>query len=101
MSMKALLIVSAVAGMGDYKVEMPSMAECLEARVSIMEQMKDANVTKSDAQRVSICVPAIAETDKMEKFFGIFMSIVEQMKELENGSRGIDTPYYECSDCKG
>ena len=32
--MKALLIVSAISGgMGGYEVEMPSMDECLEARV--------------------------------------------------------------------
>ena len=67
MVMKALLIVSALGGgMGAYEVEMPSMA--------IMEQSKDAK---------TLCVPAIAETDKMEKFFSIFMGIVEKMKMLE------------------
>ena len=36
--MKALLIVSALGGgMGSYEVEMPSMDECLEARVAIMD----------------------------------------------------------------
>ena len=75
MVMKALLIVSALGGgMGAYEVEMPSMAECLDARVAIMEQSKDAK---------TLCVPAIAETDKMEKFFSIFMGIVEKMKMLE------------------
>ena len=77
MSMKALLIVSALGGGmgGGYEVEMPSMTECLDARVVIMEQDKDAK---------TLCVPAVAETDKMEKFFGIFMSIVERMREMEN-----------------
>jgi hypothetical protein len=32
----------------------------------------------------TLCVPAVAETDKMEKFFGIFMEIVERMREMEN-----------------
>ena len=74
--MKALLLVSALSGdMGGYEVEMPSMTECLDARVVIMEQDKDAK---------TLCVPAVAETDKMEKFFGIFMSIVERMREMEN-----------------
>ena len=37
--MKALLIVSALSGgMGTYEVEMPSMNECLEARIAVMEQ---------------------------------------------------------------
>ena len=74
--MKAMLIVSALGGgMGSYEVEMPSMNECLEARVAIMEQDRNAK---------TLCVPAVSETDKMEKIFSIFMGIVTQMKELEN-----------------
>jgi|TARA_B110000967_G_C18690284_1_gene462638 hypothetical protein len=77
MSMKALLLISTIGGGldGGYEVEMPSMTECLDARVAVMEQMKDAK---------TLCVPAVAETDKMEKFFGIFMEIVERMREMEN-----------------
>ncbi len=93
--MKALLIVSALGGgMGSYKVEMPSMAECLDARVAIMKQSKDAK---------TLCVPAVAETDKMEKFFSIFMGIVERMKELEyeRDSQGTGSSDWECADCKG
>ena len=91
--MKAMLIVSALGGgMGTYEVEMPSMAECLQARVTIIEQYKDAK---------TLCVPAITETDKMERFFSIFMGIVTQMKELENDSRGIGSFDTECTDCEG
>ena len=91
--MKALLIVSALGGgMGSYEVEMPSMAECLDARVAIMEQDKGAK---------TLCVPAITETDKMERFFSIFMGIVTQMKELENDSRGIGSFDTECPHCEG
>ena len=91
--MKALLIVSALGGgIGTYEVEMPSMKECLDARVSIIEQYKDAK---------TLCVPAITETDKMERFFSIFMGIVTQMKELENDSRGIGSFDTECTDCEG
>ena len=77
MSMKALLLISTIGGGldGGYEVEMPSMTECLDARVAVMEQMKDAK---------TLCVPAVAETDKIEKFFGIFMEIVERMREMEN-----------------
>jgi len=95
MSMKALLIVSALSGIGgDYEVEMPSMKDCLAARVSIMEQDKTAK---------SICVPAVAETDKMEKFFNIFMDIVTRMKELENERdlQGVGSSDWKCSDCEG
>ena len=91
--MKALLIVSALSGgMGTYEVEMPSMNECLEARVAIMEQDKGAK---------TLCVPTVAETDKMERFFSIFMGIVTQMKELENDSRGIGSFDTECPHCEG
>ena len=91
--MKAMLIVSALGGgMGSYEVEMPSMKECLDARVAIMEQTKDAK---------TLCVPAITETDKMERFFSIFMGIVTQMKELENDSRGIGSFDTECPHCEG
>ena len=91
--MKALLIVSALGGgMGSYEVEMPSMNEGLDARVAIMEQDKGAK---------TLCVPAVAETDKMEKFFSIFMGIVTQMKELENDSRGIGSFDTECPHCEG
>ena len=93
MMMKALLIVSALGGgMGSYEVEMPSMNECLEARVAIMEQDKGAK---------TLCVPTVAETDKMERVFSIFMGIVTQMKELENDSRGIGSFDTECPHCEG
>ena len=88
-----MLIVSALGGgMGSYEVDMPSMKECLDARVAIMEQDKGAK---------TLCVPAITETDKMERFFSIFMGIVTQMKELENDSRGIGSFDTECPHCEG
>tara|TARA_B100000424_G_scaffold227849_1_gene188794 strand:+ start:1001 stop:1279 length:279 start_codon:yes stop_codon:yes gene_type:complete len=91
--MKALLIVSALSGsMGSYEVEMPSMKECLDARIAIMAQDSDAK---------TLCVPTIAETDKMEKFFSIFMGIVERMKELENEYNGNGSPIGECPNCEG
>ena len=92
--MKAMLIVSALGGgMGSYEVDMPSMKECLDARVAIMEQDKGAK---------TLCVPALTETDKMERFFSIFMGIVTQMKELENERdlQGIGSPDWQCEDCK-
>ena len=88
-----MLIVSALGGgMGSYEVDMPSMKECLDARVAIMEQDKGAK---------TLCVPALTETDKMERFFSIFMGIVTQMKELENDSRGIGSFDTECPNCEG
>ena len=90
--MKALLIVTALGyGMGGYEVEMPSMKECLDARVSIMEQSTDAK---------TLCVPSVADTDKMEKFFGIFMAMVERLKEIEIESGSNRLPSRECSNCE-
>ena len=89
--MKALLIISALNGMGGYEVEMPSMKECLDARVSIMEQSTDAK---------TLCVPSVADTDKMEKFFGIFMAMVERLKEIEIESGSNRLPSRECSNCE-
>ena len=89
--MKSLLIISALNGMGGYEVEMPSMKECLAARVSIMEQSTDAK---------TLCVPSVTDTDKMEKFFGIFMTLVERLKELENESGSNRLPSRECSNCE-
>ena len=89
--MKALLIISALNGMGGYEVEMPSMKECLAARISIMEQSTDAK---------TLCVPSVTDTDKMEKFFGIFMTLVERLKELENESGSNRLPSRECSNCE-
>ena len=89
--MKALLIVSALSGMGDgYEVEMPTMKDCLNARMTIMEQDKSAK---------SICVPFAGETDKMEKFFNVFMSLVTRMKELESEYPTVGTPHNECPNC--
>ena len=90
--MKALLIVTALGG--GYEVEMPSMTECLNARTAIMEQDKSAK---------TLCVPTVAETDKMEKFFSIFMSIVTKMKELENeyDLQGAGSALGECPNCEG
>ena len=88
----AIMIITSMYIHGDMRTHMPSMKECLDARVSIIEQYKDAK---------TLCVPAITETDKMERFFSIFMGIVTQMKELENDSRGIGSFDTECTDCEG
>ena len=89
--MKALLIVSALSGMsGEYEVEMPTMNACLNARITIMEQ---------DTSAKSICVPFAGETEKMERFFNVFMSLVTRMKELENDYPTTGTLNNECSNC--
>ena len=72
--MKALLIVSAIAGGGDYTTEMPNMKSCLDARIAIEKQAKDIK---------TLCVPTQDETKKVEAFFTIFMNMIAQLKEYE------------------
>ena len=62
-----MLIVTALGGGADYTTEMPSMNECLDARV------------------------AISETVKVQEFFDIFMDMIDQIREYESYS-----PDYVC-----
>ena len=72
---KALLIVSALAGSGvDYTTEMPSMKSCLEARSAI---------TKQDPTIKTLCVPKADEKAEIKEFFGMFMDIIDQIREKE------------------
>ena len=74
---KALLIVTALAGGGDYTTEMPTMQACLDARATIVKQ--DPNVK-------TLCIPKADDTAKMKELFKIFMDIVYWMKEQEEYS---------------
>ena len=76
--MKALLIVSALAGGGDYTTEMPNMDTCMKARDTIFEQ---------DNTLKTICVPMQDESQKVETFFTLFMKMINQMKEFEELER--------------
>ena len=69
-----MLIVTALGGGGDYTAEMPSMEECLDARIVVAEQ--DPNVK-------TLCVPVADETAKMQEFFAIFMDMIDQIKAGE------------------
>ena len=71
---KALLIVSALSGGADYTTEMPSMKSCLEARTAI---------TKQDPTIKSLCVPKTDDKAEIKEFFGMFMDIIDQIREKE------------------
>tara|TARA_B110000196_G_scaffold274280_1_gene251129 strand:- start:369 stop:650 length:282 start_codon:yes stop_codon:yes gene_type:complete len=71
---KALLIVSALSGGADYTTEMPSMKSCLEARSAI---------TKQDPTIKSLCVPKTDDKAEIKEFFGMFMDIIDQIREKE------------------
>ena len=72
--LKAMLVVTALGAGGDYTAEMPSMKECLDARIVIAEQ---------DATLKTICIPMADETAKMQEFFDLFMDMVNQIKAGE------------------
>ena len=72
----ALLIVS-MLGMGTVETTMPSMKECLDARLEILKQDIEAKV---------ICIPMTAQQSKsqeMKEMFSVFMDMVITLKESE------------------
>ena len=71
---KALLIVSALSGGADYTTEMPSMKSCLEARSAITKQAPTIK---------TLCVPKADEKAEIKEFFGMFMDIIDQIREKE------------------
>ena len=83
---KALLIVTALSGGADYTTEMPSMQSCLEARTAI---------TKQDPTIKTLCIPKSDEKAEIKEFFGMFMDIIDQIREKEVLER-LDR---SCEDC--
>ena len=79
--LKAMLIVTALAGGGDYTAEMSSMKECLDARETIAKQ--DPNVK-------TLCVPISDETAKVQEFFDIFLDMIDQIILMENEHQKLD-----------
>ena len=70
-----MLVVTALAsGGGDYNVEMPSMKECLDARITIAEQ--DPNVK-------TLCVPISNDSAKVQELIDSFMKMIEKIKDKE------------------
>ena len=85
--LKAMLIVTALGGGGDYTAEMSSMEECLDARIVIAEQ--EPNVK-------TLCVPMADESAKMQELFGIFMDMIDQIKAGEKEEEKISRSGYVC-----
>ncbi len=77
--LKAMLVVTALGGGGDYTVEMPSMKDCLDARITIAEQ--DPNVK-------TLCVPTSDDSAKMQEILNSFLDLIDRMKEQEDLREG-------------
>ena len=79
---KAMLIVMAIGTGTNYTVEMPSMDECLDAKVLIARQ---------DASLKTLCLPMEKDEQfntKVRDFFDEFMKMIEKIKEKEELGRG-------------
>jgi len=81
--LKALLLITPLVGF-EHTIEMPSMEECLDARVTIAEQNPDVK---------TLCIPMADDTLKMQEFFGVFMNIIDQIKEKESKPNKKDGPW--------
>ena len=69
-----MLVVTALGGGGDYTAEMPSMEECLDARIVIAEQ--DPNVK-------TLCVPMSNETETVQEILDSFLEMIKEMRKEE------------------
>ena len=78
--LKAMLIISSLGGGNDFTVEMPTMEDCLAARIEIQKQ---------DDSLKTLCIPSVDETSKVQEFFDIFMDMIQELKR-EGESDGID-----------
>ena len=78
--LKAMLIISSLGGGNDFTVEMPTMEDCLAARIEIQKQ---------DDSLKTLCIPSVDETAKVQEFFDIFMDMIQELKR-EGESDGID-----------
>jgi len=75
-----MLIISSLGGGSDFTVEMPTMEECLAARIEIQKQ---------DDSLKTLCIPSVDETAKVQEFFDIFMGMIQELKR-EGEPDGID-----------
>ena len=78
--LKAMLIISSLGSGSDFTVEMPTMEDCLAARIEIQKQ---------DDSLKTLCIPSVDETAKVQEFFDIFMGMIQELKR-EGEPDGID-----------
>lgn len=83
---KVMLIIASL----NVNTVMPDMDSCLKARLAIMEQDKTIK---------SLCIPKASETDKMKEMFGIFLNMIDRIKEYEDFDRTDNNENRLCEDC--
>ena len=72
--LKAMLVVTALGGGGDYTAEMPSMKDCLDARIVIAEQ---------DATLKTLCVPKSDDSAKVQELLNSFLEMIKKIRKEE------------------
>ena len=72
--LKAMLVVTVLGGTNVYTVEMPSMKDCLDARITIAEQ--DPNVK-------TLCVPKSDDSAKVKELLNSFLDMIKKMRKEE------------------
>jgi hypothetical protein len=90
---KAMLIIASLG----INTEMPDMDSCLKARLAILEQDKTIK---------ALCVPMTpkkVEKDRFpenfEKMMGVFLNMIDRIKEYEEIDRLNDAENRQCEDC--
>ena len=78
--LKAMLIISSLGAGSDFNIPMPTMEDCLAARIEIQKQ---------DDSLKTLCIPSVDETAKVQEFFDIFMGMIQELKR-EGEPDGID-----------
>ena len=69
--LKAMLIISSLGGGSDFNIPMPTMEDCLAARIEIQKQ---------DDSLKTLCIPSVDETAKVQEFFDLFMDMIQELK---------------------
>ena len=90
---KVMLIIASL----NVNTVMPDMDSCLKARLAVMEQ---------DSSVKALCVPINkAKKDpfpeNFEKMMGVFLNMLDQLKEYEEIDRLNDEENRLCEDCSG
>ena len=68
--LKAMLLVIILSSGGEYfAAEMPSMKECLDTRIKLLEQ----NVTTN-----TLCLPMVNDPAKIQEFLVMYMTLTTQ-----------------------
>ena len=72
-----LLVIILNSGGAYFAVETPSMKECLDSRIKIIEQ--DPTMTMK-----TLCLPMVDDTAKIQEFLVVYMTMINQIKDRES-----------------